>query len=53
MRSTSVWAAASSEVGVEGEEKVLALADVSDPLVVHAAKGVGDGLALGVEDRSL
>jgi hypothetical protein len=36
----------------EGEEKVFALADVVDAFVLHAAEGVGDGLTLGVEDRS-
>jgi hypothetical protein len=34
---------------VEGEEEVFPLADVLDSLVVHAAEGLGDGLALGVE----
>jgi len=36
----------------EGEEEVLALADVGDAPVFHAAKSIGDGLALGVEDRA-
>ena len=41
------------EGGVEGEEEVLALADVGYAGVVHAAERLGDGLALGVEDGTL
>ena len=38
---------------VEREEEVLALADVGDAGVVHAAQSVGDGLALRIEDGTL
>ena len=35
---------------LQGEEEVLALANVLDALVFHATERVCDGLALGVED---
>ena len=38
---------------VEGELEVLALADVGDAVVLHAAERAGDGLALSVEHGPL
>ena len=37
----------------EGEEEVLPLADIGDPVHAHAAERSGDGLALGIEDGAL
>jgi len=38
---------------LEGEEEVLSLADIGDPVQAHAAERSGDGLALGIEDGAL
>ena len=38
---------------VEGELEVLSLAHVGDAVVLHAAEGSSDGLALGIENGPL
>ena len=54
MRSTSDSAAAWSVTeGGKGEEEIFSLADVVYAAVLHAAQGVGDGLALRVEHGAL
>ena len=37
----------------KSQKEIFALADVFHACVLHAAEGIGDGLALGVEDCSL
>jgi hypothetical protein len=36
----------------DGQEEVLALANIGNVFVFHATQGVGDGLALGIENRA-